>query len=115
MVFIFFNDFENWVFYIVKWCQIIFNFFNIKIFYGIYKNVIHCFCNFFIHQIQFVDFRREAESNLSLPNSVIAHHHNNLRTNDEYDLEHVINTDSSLETCPFATFSVGLYFNFKVT
>ena len=29
-------------------------------------------------------------------------HH--LRTSDDNDLEHVMNTDNSLETCPFATF-----------
>ena len=27
-----------------------------------------------------------------------------LRTSDDNDLEHVMNTDNSLETCPFATF-----------
>ena len=45
---------------------------------------------------------REAESNLSFAKSVIGRRR--LRTSDETDLEHVMNTDSSLETCPFATF-----------
>ena len=45
---------------------------------------------------------REAESNLSFAKSVIGHHSH--RTNDDNDLEHVMNTDSSLETCPFASF-----------
>ena len=49
----------------------------------------------------FIDLRREAESNLSLTKSIIGHH---LRISDDNDLEHVMNTDSSLETCPFATF-----------
>ena len=44
---------------------------------------------------------REAESNLSFAKSVIGHH---LRTSDENNLEHVMNTGSSLESFPFATF-----------
>ena len=48
---------------------------------------------------------REAVSNLSNTKSVIAHHHHhNLRTSDDNDLEPVMNTDSSFETCPFASF-----------
>ena len=33
--------------------------------------------------------------------SKIGHH---FRTSDDNDLEHVMNTENSLETCPFATF-----------
>ena len=53
------------------------------------------------------DLRREAESNLSFANSVIGlrrRRRRRLRTSDDNDLEHVMNTDSSLETGPFATF-----------
>ena len=49
------------------------------------------------------DLRREAESNLSFANSVIGLRRR-LRTSDDNDIEHVINTESSLETDPFATF-----------
>ena len=66
--------------------------------------------------MSFIDLRREAESNLSLTKSVIGHH---LRTGDDNDLEHVMNTDSSLETCPFATFRPPqdfiIYLNFSFT
>ena len=39
---------------------------------------------------------------LSVVVAAAAGHH--LRTSDENDLQHVMDTDSSLETCPFATF-----------
>ena len=62
-----------------------------------------------------MDLRREAESNLSLTKSVIAHHY--LRTSANNNLEHVINSDSGLETCPFATFRPPpifiIYLNFS--
>ena len=41
----------------------------------------------------FIDLRREAESSLSFANSVIGRR---LRTSDDNDLEHVMNTESSL-------------------
>ena len=48
-----------------------------------------------------VDLRREAESNLSFANSVIGLRRRRLRTSDDNDLEHVMNTESSLETATF--------------
>ena len=59
---------------------------------------------------------REAESNLSFAKSVIAHHNHNLRTSDENDLEHVMNTDNSIKTCPFASFRpTTSFYNFSFT
>ena len=59
--------------------------------------------------IYIFDLRREAETNLSFANSVIGPHRR-LRTSDDNDLEHVMNTESSLETGPFATFRPPQHF-----
>ena len=59
---------------------------------------------------------REAESNLSFAKSVIGHR---LCTSDGNDLEHVMNTDSSVESCQFALFVLPQHFiiclNFSFT
>ena len=62
------------------------------------------------------DLRREAESNLSIANLLIGRRRRRLRTSDDNDLEHAMNTDSSLETCPFATFRPPqkFYYFFKL-
>ena len=67
-----------------------------------------------IYLCHIVDLRLEAESNLSFANSVIGRRR--LRTSDDNDLEHVMITESSLETCPFATFRPPprFYYLFKL-
>ena len=69
-----------------------------------FDDIIQPFFTVYTFVTLFFDLRREAESNISFANSVIGLSRRRLRTSDDNDLEHVMNTECSLETGPFTTF-----------
>ena len=71
---------------------------------------VECFKIIFVTHCQNFLICVRSDRNLSFPNSVIGRHRSSvigrrrLRTSDDNDLEHVMNTENSLETCPVASF-----------